>query len=701
MLTVTDVARYPRPGMGGPGLLRFTPDSSRLTFLLSGEGDLVRSLWSYEIGSGERHVLAGRAGEGEELSREEELRRERTRTRELGVTDYIFARDAETPTLLIPGGRLLRVAAGDEPLRELAGSVGPLEEPRLSPNGRFVSFVRAGELHVLPIEGGEARQLSGGAEDGLTNGLADFIAQEEFDQPAGHWWSPDSGQLAYVRADSRHIPPYPIVHQGAREILTERHRYPFAGSPNARVTLGVIDVGGGATRWMDLEKEEDFYLVRVAWQPDGALTAQVLSRDQKTLRLLRFDAGGAVSLLLEERSTPWINITHDARFLESGEWLWSSERSGFRHLYLYAADGSPIRRLTEGDWMVTDVVGVDEARRLVYFSATAESVLERQIYRTSLDGGGLERLSQEPGWHRGVLSNDGDWLVDSYSSLEQPRVVTLLATDGSTSLTLHEESETGAAALGLRPPELLTMPGADGSALDGALYRPDPPVAPAPLIVAVYGGPHAQLVANDWSMTVDVRAQYLAQQGFLVLRLDNRGAAGRGLAFEAALHERLGRVEVEDQIAGVRFLVEQGWADPERVGIYGWSYGGYMTALCMMRAPDVFKAGVAGAPVADWDGYDTGYTERYMGTPAGNAEGYREASLLTHADELEGHLLLVHGGVDENVHFRHTARLITALTKAQKPYDLLIFPEERHMPRDAAGLEYMERRLVAYFEAHL
>jgi dipeptidyl-peptidase-4 len=290
--------------------------------------------------------------------------------------------------------------------------------------------------------------------------------------------------------------------------------------------------------------------------------------------------------------------------------------------------------------------------------------------------------------------------VEQFSCRQAAPVVRLRSVDGSTDLTLFDNNATSADSLGLQVPQFIEVAAPNGMPLHGALYRPDGE-GPFPLIVSVYGGPHAQLVGDHWSLTVDLRAQYLAQNGYLVLKLDNRGSAARGLAFEAELAQRFGTIEVEDQAAGVEALVKEGLADPARVGIYGWSYGGYMTAMSMMRRPDIFKVGVAGAPVADWDGYDTGYTERYMGTPQSNADGYRDGSLLTHAAKLEGKLMLVHGGVDENVHFRHTARLIVALTNAQKHYDLLLFPEERHMPRDRAGLEYMERRLVGYFEENL
>ena len=345
------------------------------------------------------------------------------------------------------------------------------------------------------------------------------------------------------------------------------------------------------------------------------------------------------------------------------------------------------------------MIGVDEESGWVYFNSTRGSPLERRVERVSLSGGEIETLSEPGGLHSASLSRDGKWLAMLSSSLSSAPTITLVATDGSQRRTLYQ-SDISAESLGLEAPELRTFSAADGATLYGALYRPEGD-GPHPLLVAVYGGPHAQTVLDAWGLTVDLRAQYLAQQGYLVLKLDNRGMAGRGLEFEAHLHRRMGTIEVDDQAAAVDQLASEGLADAERVGVYGWSYGGYMTVMSMLRRPDLFKVGVSGAPVSDWDGYDTGYTERYMGTPQNNAEGYREGSLLTHADKLEGQLLLIHGGVDENVHFRHTARLITALTAADRDYDLLMFPQERHMPRDQAGLEYQERRVARYFDRHL
>src|SRR5581483_3538141 len=291
---------------------------------------------------------------------------------------------------------------------------------------------------------------------------------------------------------------------------------------------------------------------------------------------------------------------------------------------------------------------------------------------------------------------------ETFNGLATPPRATLRDADGT---ALHEifVADAGEAErLGLRPPELVSFPSRDGVALHGAIYRP-PQVEPGrryPVIVEVYGGPHVQMVYDGWGNTVDLRAQYLARQGFLVFKVDNRGSARRGHAFEAAIFRRMGGVEVRDQVDGVRFLATLPEADTSRVGVYGWSYGGYMTLMCLLKAPDVYKAGVAGAPVTDWDGYDTFYTERYMETPQANPDGYREASALTHAANLRAPLLLLHGMLDENVHFRHTARLITALNDADRPYELAVYPNERHGPRSPTQRAALERRLAAFFSAH-
>ncbi|HLG43115.1 MAG TPA: prolyl oligopeptidase family serine peptidase [Planctomycetota bacterium] len=655
-ITLDDVARFPRPGTAAPARLRFSPDGKRLTYLWSEAGTLARTLWEVDLATGERREIVRPPDEGAtdaNVSREEALRRERARLRETGITHYDWADDA--PVLIAPIRGDVYAWPGMRKIAERA------ETPKLTPDGKTPVFVREGALWA-----GE-RRLSRG--EGVTHGLAEFNAQEELGRHDGFWISPDSRRVAFQEVDERHIPVYPIVHQGKDSPEVEPHRYPFAGGPNARWRLGVVSIDGGPVQWLDLRDE---YLARVNWSPDGRLWTQTLSRDQRRLELR---AEGRTVLV--EEADVWINLHHDLRFLPGGRFVWSSERTGFRHLYLDG--GTP---LTQGDWSVDAVSGV--SGEWSYFTASKEGPLERQGYRVS-SAGKLERLTRDPGSHDLVVSKDGRW-VDLHASTRVPPRVLF---EGR---TLYESK------VDLAGPELASFKSRDGAALYAAVYKPSR--LPAPLIVSVYGGPHHQAVQDDWLLTVDLRAQHLAQRGFVVLKVDNRGSARRGLDFERAIERNMGDVEVRDQVDGVRWAKSRGLAT-DRVGIYGWSYGGYMTLMCLCRAPEVFACGVAGAPVTSWDGYDTGYTERYMSTPQENPEGYRASSVMTHAANLRGRLMLVHGMLDENVHFRHTARIVEALNAANKRYELLAYPNERHMPRSEAGRRAMEQRIVEFFESNL
>lgn len=720
-LTLDAVARFPRPGSNSPSALAFSPDGRVLTYLFSEAGDLSRQLWAVDLDTGTRRVLA-RAPEDDSSARvestEEALRRERLRLREGGITQYTWAKSAER--VLIPHrGRLLLTSAAGGALTPLPLGDEPVSDARLTPDGDRVVFVRSGDLWSADVASGATKRLTDDATDGVFNGLAEYIAQEEMGRAEGFWVSPDGALVAFARVDETHIPAYPIVHQGTETWTVEQHRYPFAGGPNAAVRLGVVPTTGGPVRWLGLGAAPDQYVARVDWCPDGRLAVQIQTRDQRRLQLWGYDTStGDRALLVDEQSEVWINLHKDLRFVGTdGSFIWSSESSGFRHLSLHGPDGARQGTLTSGAWAVDGVVHVDEEAGWVYFLAARETPLERHLYRVRLKGGEVERLTDEPGYHGAVFASQGGWYAHTFESRSHPPVVDVRSTRSEERIAVSAEGRLfgpspnvgGRVAVravqvipDLEPPEIVSIRASDGETLYGAIYRPPgATTGPFPLVVAVYGGPHVQAVADTWGLTVDLRAQYLASQGFLVFKLDNRGSARRGLAFEGAIQRHMGTVEVSDQVEGVEWLVRQGLADPRRVGIYGWSYGGYMTLMCLVKAPEVFRVGVAGAPVTDWDGYDTHYTERYMDTPASNREGYAEASALTHAGGLRGKLLLVHGMVDENVHFRHTARLLSALAVAGRPHDLVVFPAERHMPRDEAGRRYLEERVVDYFVRHL
>ena len=701
-LTFKEVATYPRPGSSIPTNFKFLPDGKTLTFLQSEQNGLIQSLWSYDLASGTKKVIAGPKKMDNPANLEEELQRERTRERNLGVTSYQVAGENTQVVLFIPG-QPARLLKNDEETVEIP-SLETAIAPRINRSGTQIAYVKENNLWVMSLSDHESTCLTHDGEPAFTNGLADFISQEEFSQPNGFWWSPNGTKIAYIQADSRHIENFPIVHLGNETISTEHHRYPFAGKANPKLRLGIIDLASEQTQWIDLGHETDIYIPRIVWREDEMLGVLVLSRDQTSLNFHLFDPEtGTATHTLSEKGTPWLNIGQ-FQFLDNGDLLWSSERTGFRHLYLYDKEFSLLNQVTgaeEDNWLVTRIVHVDMDSRLIYFESTRSSALERHLEKVSFDGGPITKITKEEGWHSTLISSNSEHLLDSFSSTRHaPKVNLGNLSDADQVKQITPSATLISRDLGLDPPIFLQLPGADGTLLDAALYLPDKAEA-SPLIISGYGGPHAQRVMNEWSLTVDLRAQFLVQQGFAVLKVDNRGSANRGLAFESPLFRNMGTIEIDDQVAALRALSESENIDITKVGIYGWSYGGYLTCMALMRYPDVFQVGVAGAPVIDWAGYDTAYTERYMQKPSENQDGYSNGSVLPHVKNLLGKLLIVHGLIDENVHFRHTARLLNSLSEQQKHYDLVLFPQERHMPRKQLDLEYLEARCINYLIEHL
>lgn len=727
-ITTSDVARRPLPGTTVPTSVRFSPDGRVVTLLLAEPGTLHQSLVVIETGTGVARTVPtpGTAVDEASLGLEEQLRRERARELAVGVTRYQWAESADR--VLVPMGDGLWVldglAAGEgAPARLVVAADdvdGGILDARLSADGSRIGFVAGGEVHVLDVDRGTVAPVTAGAADaGRTNGLAEYVAQEEMDRAEGFWLSPDASLVAFCEVDETHIPVYRIVHQGSDEVgpdAQEDHRYPFAGRANARVRVGVVPSdgsGAGEPAWLDLDATgigEDRYVARVTWVADDAVVVQLQSRDQQRLDVVRYElagrsGGGEVpgTLLWSERSDVWINLHDVLRPLPDGALLWASERSGTNHLEVREADGGLRHALTEGRWVVTDVVAVGDDD--VWFRSTMTSPLDRHVHRVPLGGTAPpEQLTREPGVHAAVVHPGTDRWVHTWSAPDAPPRTVLGDVGGGDATPVHDAADDPRVAeLGLVPPTLRTVttealePGGPPTELHAAVYRPDGE-GPFPTVVWVYGGPHAQLVTRSWAVTVALRAQLLRQEGFCVAVVDGRGSTARGLAFEGTLKHRMGTVEVDDQVRLVEALVADGLADPARVGIYGWSYGGYLSALCLARRPDVFRAACAGAPVTSWDGYDTHYTERYMGTPQSNPGGYRDGSVMTHLEGLrDRHLLLVHGLIDENVHFRHTARLVHALVRADIDHRLVMYPGERHVPRSEADRASMERLILEFF----
>ncbi|XP_059629037.1 uncharacterized protein LOC132271612 [Cornus florida] len=736
LFPIEEIVQYPLPGYCGPTSITFSPDDSLITYLFSPDHTLNRKLFSFDPETGKEELFFSPPDGGldeSNISAEEKLRRERSRERGLGVTRYEWVKSTKTIMVPLPAGIYFQDLSLQPELKLPSASFSPIIDPHLSPDGTMLSYVRDYELHVLNLLSNESKQLTSGAKgDVLTHGLAEYIAQEEMDRKNGYWWSMDSKFIAFAQVDSSGIPLFRIMHQGKSTVgsdAQEDHAYPFPGASNVKVRLGVVSATGGPVTWMDLlcgeqdvGNSEEEYLARVNWMHGNILTAQVLNRSHSRLKILRFDVktGQREEVILVEEQDTWINLHDCFKPLDkglnkfSGGFIWASEKTGFKHLYLYDTNGACLGPITEGDWMVEQISGINEAAGLVYFTGTLDGPLESHLYCAKLFPDGsrpLEapvRLTQGKGRHSVVLDHQVQRFVDILDSLDSPPRISLCSLhDGSLIMPIYEQepiTSTRVERLQLKPPEIVQIQANDGTTLYGALYKPDaarfgPP--PYKTMVNVYGGPSVQLVSDSWAPTVDMRAQYLRSKGILVWKLDNRGSDRRGLKFKGFCKYSFGLLDAEDQRTGAEWLIKQGLAKGGRIGVYGWSFGGYLSAMALARFPDVFSCAVSGAPVTSWDGYDTFYTEKYMGLPSDNEEGYQFGSVLNHVDKIKGKLLLVHGMIDENVHFRHTARLVNALVEAGKPYELLIFPDERHMPRKLKDRKYMEERIWEFIERNL
>jgi dipeptidyl-peptidase 4 len=573
-------------------------------------------------------------------------------------------------------------------------------DPKLSPDGHLVSFRREHDLYSLEIASKKVTRLTSDGGATLWNGELDWVYPEELNLSTAHWWSPDSRQIAYLQFDVGHESMFPQVDLLSWRALAEPERFPQPGTPNADVRLGVVPAEGGPTRWMDIGETRDHLLARVNWSPDSrAVAYQRLNRIQNRLDLGLADARTGVSrVLLTEDDSYWVNVNDDFRFLNKGkQFLWGSERDGYLHLYLCSLDDKHVSQITKGEWEVTEVAGVNEETREIFFVSTEQSPLERQLYRVRLDGKQKQRLSGGAGTHSISMSPTGDYYMDTVSSLGTPPRRTLHESDGSQIAVYKEATPPDVEIL---PTEIVKIKATDGAQLYARMIKPAGFAADKkyPVIVMIYGGPGVQAVRDAWNgASFD---QVLAQKGYLIWQLDNRGSSGRGHGWESVIYHETGAHELNDQLDGIRYLSTLGFADMTRVGISGWSYGGYMTLYALANAPGVFKAGIAGAPVTDWRNYDSIYTERYMGLPDENAEGYKRSSPQTKAAEIKARLLLLHNIEDDNVHFQNSLQMAGVLEREGKQFQMIVYPQKSHGVGGALQRQ-MHQAMLDFFEKAL
>jgi len=694
---------FDAPALAGPTIvgLKISPDGARVTYLKGKAEDKDRlDLWEYNIHDGRARVLVDSnalAPKQEKLSDEELGRRERQRTAALsGIIEYTFA-PAGDAVLFPLSGKLFYYQLAKpkaKPAVELIDTHGFATDATVSPAGGYIAYVRDQNLYGYDIAAKQEKALTTDGGGPIKNGMAEFVAQEEMDRSTGYWWAPDGKHIAFARVDETPIKVTERFEIAADNVATFAQRYPTTGGPNAQVKVGVIDVASGGITWVDLGAEQDIYLARVDWLPDGkTLAIQRESRNQRKLDLLFADIdAGKTRTVLTETSNTWIDLNDELSFLKnSREFIWASNRDGYTHLYLYDYDGRLIRQLTAGKWVVDDfrkraVMGIDETSRTVYFTATEKGPTERHLYRTSLDTADphqVQRITQNEGVHAIAMSPDARFYVDTFTSSAQPPQSSLHSSDGAIEAWLLENrldaQHPDAPYLADNAiPEVGTLTAADGQTLYYQLFKPlhFDPSKRYPAIVDVYGGPGVQRVLNNWHGSSFT--QILTRAGYVVFTLDNRGSAFRGTAFQAPIHRKMGDVEVTDQVQGARWLMSQSFVDPARIGVWGWSYGGYMTLNLLFKAPDVFRAGVAGAPVTDFALYDTHYTERYLDRPQDNAAGYAASSVLPYAKDLKGKLLVMHGMADDNVLFLNSTKLFRKLQDLSKPFDVMVYPGAKH-----------------------
>jgi dipeptidyl-peptidase 4 len=576
-----------------------------------------------------------------------------------------------------------------------------------SPDGARLAFSDGGSLYVLDNGSAKARLLVKGSAPDMICGAPDWLYAEELDVKTGLWWSHDGRKIAFLRFDETKVPSYPLVDQVAIHPKVQPQKYPQAGDANPAVSVGVVDVQTGKPETLPGAESGQGYIPRVGWTPnDKAVVFMKLNRDQTWMALYKNVLGTNESrLLVKDTQKTWVNVFQGPWFLKDGRFLWLSERTGYCHIYLYGPDGKLIRPLTHGTWVVDRILGVDPEKGWVYFSANATSPLDEDFCRTSLATGHMKILSKMKGWHNVEVSPEGRYFVDRYSNVTTPpQIYVGDLHNGSRRRLFAKAPDTLSSKYGFVKPQFVTVKADDGTTLYGKLYKPAhmKPGKKYPVVIEVYGGPGIQLVTNRWVRYWGVSEQLFPADGYVYFQLDNRGSFRRGKTFEDSDYKRFGKTELEDQLAGLKYLKTLPYVDGSRVGIWGWSYGGFMTLYALTHVPaGTFKAGVSVAPVTNWLNYDTCYTERYLKTPKEDPEGYKKSSPVHFAADLSAPVLIQQGLMDSNVHFGNSVQMVKALLKTGKPFWMAYYPQQSHGIRNKADHTSVYARMLEFFNRHL
>jgi dipeptidyl-peptidase 4 len=704
--------------------IEWEPDGKRFSYFEDGaRAKGGPELWTMDLATAERAVLVNSQVLRSSLQPQRESTIQATGLGRVEEPLYLWSPDGRS-LLFIGTSSLALLDLGTMKPKTLVSGSEEIFDPKFSPDSKWVSFVRGENLWIVDMRTAETRPLTTGGNPALLKGQLDWLYPEELDSSTAYWWSPDSTKIAYYEINQEPVTRFPITDMSSPAGAIVYTRYPQAGGANPIVRVGVVPIARTETtsdraaaapesRWMDTGPDTNVYLPRVDWLPDsGRLAIERLNRAQNRLDLLFCDAAtGAARRITTQTDKYWVNISDDLYFFSNGQrFLWSNEETGFRHYYLYDLSGKELEQVTSGDWGITGNGGfgpgaashpaVDETHGYIYFMSNKDNVTESQLYRVSIEDRSLTQITRGAGTHDVLMAPGTFSFVDTFSDASAPPRQDLCRADGTLVGVINENKVPELAEYRLSPVEFLNLRASDGTKLAAMMIKP-PDFTPAkkyPVLVAVYGGPQAQEVRNVWGGPGFLWHEMMAEKGYIIFTLDNRGTYNRGHAFETPIFHQFGRIELEDQLTGVNYLKSLGYVDPSRIGIWGWSYGGYMTLYALMHAEDVFKAGVAVAPVSDWRLYDTIYTERYMGLPQDNTEGYRDSSPVNQASHLRGELMMAHGTGDDNVHFANTAAMVNELLdQGRYPAALMVFPGRGHPISDRNARVQLFDRMTEFF----
>jgi dipeptidyl-peptidase-4 len=704
MLTVDRI--YSQPSLSGRlnRGVAWSPDGKTLTFFeTTGAGkDAKNDLIAIDAAPGKRSILVSADKLEAALPKEQGKSSQATGLGRRAPSQYQWAPSGDA-LLLQSSTALVWFDLKSQTPRTLVEGKTELADAKISPDGKYVSFIRDHNLWLVGTEDGKERAFTSSGTEQLRKGELDWVYPEELDISTAYWWSPDSSCIAFFEMNESKVTQFSMLDFDSFTGEADLQRYPVPSGSNPVVRVFVGSVTGGEPHVIDTGTDTNIYIPRVNWLPDSKhIAIQRLNREQNVLDLLLADAAtGKSSTLLTEKDQYWINVNDDLRFFENSKrFLWASERTGYRHLYLYDFNGKQLAQITNGNWEVTGVDSVDESKSIVYFTSTEKSSLERQLYRVSFDGSGFSRITKENGMHAIQFSPNSAFYTDTYSNAMTPPRQDLFRADGNKAGVINDNNQSAQLApFHLSPVEFFTIQSHDGVSLNCWMIKPPnfDPSKKYPVIVYTYGGPHAQVVLNAWMGANSLWHQMMAQKGYIIFSLDNRGSAGRGHLFEKPIHLHFGAQELSDQRDGALWLQQQKFVDPNRIGIWGWSFGGHMTLHAMFEAGDLFKVGFAGGPVTDWHFYDTIYTERYMGLLPQNEENYKVSSPITNAGKLTGKLMIAHGTGDDNVHFSNTLALINDLIKAGKYPEVMPFPGRGHGVSDPPARRVLMNRATQFF----